>query len=226
MIAVILLILGVGFAIVESRGGESARTPNASGTEPEIREILDQKVDPVPLSDTEVFGTAKITSTAPGKAAYKVVKSQAATDCGTAVTGTISTLLTSLGCTQVIRGTILSPDGAYVITAGVFNMPDAKSASKAHGSIKSAVDTRKGRFSGFAAGGSTDVIAQAATHLAWDTRGHYLLYAVIALTNGKAITATDARTPLIVTDVLERYLSDTVIGGREARLASPSASAS
>ena len=59
------------------------------------------------------------------------------------------------------------------------------------------------------------MVAQAAANIAWDTRGHYLMYCVIVLANGKAIAADDKRTSVIVSDVVESYLGGTVIHARE-----------
>ena len=64
---------------------------------------------------------------------------------------------------------------------------------------------------------TTDATAapQPTTHLGWDSRGHYVFYVVIGLASGDPITATDERTPLIISDIVETYLSTTVIGARE-----------
>jgi hypothetical protein len=108
-----------------------------------------------------------------------------------------------------------SPDGAYVITAGIFNLGDSTKASAAQSAIKTAINDHKGRFSGLAGGGPTNAIELAAANVAWDIRGHYLTYCVIAKANGSAISADDPRTPLIISDIVESYLGGTVIHKRE-----------
>jgi hypothetical protein len=173
--------------------------------------IDSRKTDAKPLSVAEVFGGKTIK---PDTATYQVLTSDIATTCTNAVTAPISTLLASLGCNQAVRATMLSADQAYVITAGVLNLPDAQAAENAAGSIKSDLAAGKGRFNGLAAGGSTNVIATAQAQVAWDTRGHYLVYCVIALANGKVISADDQKVPTIVDDVIEKYLAGTVLGER------------
>jgi hypothetical protein len=123
-----------------------------------------------------------------------------------------------------VRATLTSPDGNYVITAGIFNLADTTKAGTTQAAIRTAIDSHKGRLSGFAAGGSTDVVAQAAANIAWDSRGHYLMYCVVVLANGKAIASDDNRTSVIVGDVVESYLGGTVIHARELAGASPAAS--
>lgn len=173
--------------------------------------IDSRKVDPKPLTVAEVFGSASIK---PSSTAYQVVKSDAATSCTGAATVPISTLLGSSGCTQTIRATMLSSDQAYVITAGVINLTDTQAATTAAASIKSDLDGGNGRFNGLAAGGTTNVIAVSQARVAWDTRGHYLIYCVIALANGQVISSTDPRVPTIVNDIVEKYLGNTVLAAR------------
>ena len=105
-----------------------------------------------------------------------------------------------------------------MITAGVFNLKDDATAKQEYNAIKEVIQTTKGRFTGFAAGGNTDVISRAATQLAWDTRGHFLLYCVIARVDSQPVNDKDPTVEKIVTDVMETYLNDTVI---EKRTVSP-----
>jgi len=216
-IAIVMVLLGAtSLAVFWLNERRNAATVSATPTPSlDTRSIADRKVDPDPLSTNEVFGKSKIVSTARGGGTYQVMGTDISKSCGGAVTDQISVLMTSLGCTQVVRATMFSPDKAYVITAGVFNLPDSAAATKAFNSIKTDINAGKGRFMGLAAGGGTDVVTSAQAHLAWDARGHYLTYCVIVLADGKAIPADDARSPLIVTDVLERYLGDTVLGARD-----------
>ncbi len=229
LVVLVVLVAG-GFwakALLFSDGGSSnaaTTTQVNKPTDEQAKRVESQKADPAPLTADEVFGSSTIPSTA-GGGDYKVVKSQVANDCASAVGGDIADALKAAGCTQVVRATLTSPDTKYVITTGIFNLADAAKAGTAQAAIRTAIDGHKGRFNGFAAGGDTDVVAQAAANIAWDTRGHYLMYCVIVLTSGKAIAANDARTPVIVNDVVESYLGGTVIHAREmAAGASPSGS--
>jgi hypothetical protein len=216
LFAVLVLVAGAGLVIafiLHSNGSHTTgNSPSLAGTDPKL--IADQTVDPKPLTAAEVFGAKSVPSAAAG-GAYQVVKSEALAGCAGAVTDHLAQLLQQLGCTQVVRATLLSPDQAYVITAGIFNLKDTASASKAFDEIGKDIDSGQGRFGGLGAGGITDVITVAQAHLAWDAHGHYLVYCVIALTNGKAIADQDSRTNLIINDVVERYLGDTVIANRE-----------
>jgi hypothetical protein len=228
LVVIVLLVAG-GFGLklyLDSGDGNnsSATTQVNKPTEDQAKRVESQKVDKTPLTADEVFGATTIGSNAEGGGSYRVVKSQAATDCKSAVGGDVATALTTAGCTQVVRATMTSPDGNYVITAGIFNLGDSTKAGAAQTAIRTAIDAHKGRFSGFAAGGGTDVVSQAAANIAWDTRGHYLMYCVIVLANGKSIASDDKRTPVIVGDVLETYLGGTVIHARETAGASPAAS--
>jgi hypothetical protein len=176
--------------------------------------IASQSTDPRPLTTTEVFGSPTIPSGADGSG-YSIVKSESVADCTSVATDKIAALLGTLGCTQAIRATLTSADGTYAITTGIVNLPDAKAAGNARTSIKSLVAAGTGRFVGVDANGLPSA-AQSTTHLGWDSRGHYLTYAVIALANGKPIASSDKNTATIINDVIEDYLGATIIGARES----------
>ncbi len=165
------------------------------------------------MTTAEVFGAEAIPSSSGG--AYRVVKTQEATECQTAAGGDVAAKLTAAGCTQVVRATLTSPDEAYVITAGIFNLADETRARNASRVIQSAIDAQKGRFSGMVAGGSTNIIDRAAANVAWDVRGHYLMYCVIANANGSAISPDDSASRAIVHDIVEGFLGGDVIHKRE-----------
>lgn len=208
--AIILVVLvvsgGAGWFYLQS----SAERPR---TEQE-RRVADQKVDPVPLTATEVFGSGTIPG-AEGRGPYKILKTQASTECKVAAGGAIAEILATAGCTQVVRATLMSSDGALVITTGVFNLETDRKAEKASVAIKDAIDTEKGRFSGLVAGGASDIISRAAANVAWEVRGHYLVYCLIANADGSAIAADDPRTQPVRTDLVERHFGDLVIQKRE-----------
>ncbi|WP_146228182.1 hypothetical protein [Micromonospora sp. S4605] len=188
------------------------------------RRVADQKVDPVPLTANEVFGTGTIPG-ADGRGPYKILKTQTSTECKVAAGGAIAEILATAGCTQVVRATLMSSDGALVITTGVFNLETDRKAEEASAAIKSAVDAEKGRFSGLVAGGASDIISRAAANVAWDVRGHYLMYCLIANADGSAIAVDDPRTQPVRSDLVERYFGDLVIQKRETG-AGPSTAAS
>ena len=228
LVVIVLLAAGGFGAKVLFFGGDDTSTISGQVNKPtadQAKRVESQSTDAAPLTAAEVFGAATIPSSA-GGGTYKVVKSQLASDCKSVVGGDIGTALTTAGCTQAVRATMTSPDGNYVITAGIFNLADATKATAAQSAVRSAIDARKGRFSGFAAGDGTDVVAQAAANIAWDSRGHYLIYCVIVRSDGTAISADDKRTPVIVSDVVESYLGGTVIHKRELASGAPQPSGS
>jgi hypothetical protein len=229
VLASLAVLAALGFAGVTLLRHRSS-TANAgatSATKPSINTaaITDRTVDPTLLTTAEVFGAGTIASKAPA-GTYRIIRSQSDASCGTAATAAISTLLASLGCNQAVRATMLSPDQAYVITAGVLNLPNTASATKVAGSLQSDITKGTGRLNGLDAGGTTTVITSAQAQVAWDTRGHYLVYSIIALTSGKAIAASDKQVPAIITDVVENYLGDKVLGARADRSAAPTPTSS
>jgi hypothetical protein len=212
------LVFAIIFVVLVISGGAGWYYLQGSANRPRTeqdRRVADQKVDPVPLTATEVFGSGTIPG-AEGQGSYKVLKTQASTDCKTAVGGAIAEILTTAGCTQVVRATLMSSDGALVITTGMFNLETEKKADEASAAIKIAVDTQKGRFSGLVAGGASNIINRTAANLAWDVRGHYLVYCRIANADGSAIAAEDSRIQPVQNDLVDRYLGDVVVHKREA----------
>jgi hypothetical protein len=229
VLGISLLVLAlVGAAIGGGLWWAHRNTAGTAGPTPSrstIAAIADRVKDPKPLTVAEVYGpTAVIASSSPaGK--YKVLGSQLSADCGVAVTDALVALLKTAGCTQVVRGTLTSPDGTHIITAGIFNLKDSSAASQVYSGIMGNVTAGKGRFTGFATGGAGDVITQAQANLAWDSVGHYVVYCVVALADGKPIAKDEKATMGIINDVIEVYLGDKVISNRAtaAAAASPSA---
>jgi hypothetical protein len=215
--------VGVYVTFLSGNGSDAKSGPNA-------HDISSQTVDPAPLTVAEVFPAATVSVTGNGSApagkpsagasgaaaagqSYQVVKPEA-TECKNAVVGDLAQLLVTAGCTQVVRATLLSADQQYVITTGLFNVRDSDAAKQAGDGVKGVVDATKGRFTGLTAGGATDIIGRAKTQLAWDTRGHFLLYCVIARADGKDPDAANPSVTQIVTDLVETYLNETVLTNR------------
>ena len=178
------------------------------------RDISTRDVDPVPLTEQEVFPQGTQLTIPGNNQPYPILKTQASTDCHVAAEQDLGTLLTQLGCSQVVRATLKSPDGQYVMTAGIFNLRDEPAAAQADQAIKPTVDAQKGRFTGLLAGGPTDALVRAPTHLSWFVRGHFLAYAIIARADAQPIPADDPTAARIATDLVETHLRDTVIGAR------------
>jgi hypothetical protein len=202
------------FIVLDERQGQDAR---ADGATPQVtvrpRDISSRAVDPQPLTVKEVFPGATFALN-PNEPPYKVLKTQATTSCDVAVDGEIVKLLKQLGCNQVVRGTMRSPTGGYLATGGIFNLENSTGTELARTKIKELVNAKKGRFNGMAAGDGTEAVATSAAHVGWDIRGHYLIYCVIARSDGNAFADNDPYARQIMYDIVEWQLRDQVLEKR------------
>jgi len=203
--------------ITGSKGGNGSNA-NASNAPAPPRDISSRQVDPDPLTEAEVF-PADAVSGANG-ATYQLLKKEAVADCTKAATDDLAKLLVDNGCNQVVRGTLKSADGTYLITAGIFNLTDEASALKTHENINATVAAQKGRFTGLLAGAGTEVLVRAPMILGWHARGHYLAYCVIARADGQGFEQGDKAYTQIQADILTTHLRDGVIGARTVPKAS------
>lgn len=216
VVVALLVIVGVGAFSLVDRGSAGAAGPSA----PPKRDISSQAVDPAPLTVAEVFPGPTVGATGTN-AGYQVVKTELSADCKVVAVGDLVTTFASDGCTQVVRATLTSADKAFVITTGLLNLRDQAGAASAEDAVKASVGSGKGRFNGLAGGGTTDVITKVATQLGWDSRGHFLAYAVIARADGSTIATNDPTATRIINALVEDYLKGTVL---QARVDAPPAS--
>ena len=201
--------------------------PDATGTaagsppaQPKPRDISSRQADPQPLSEAELFPAPTLSS------GYQVLKTQAA-DCTAAAVGEPGKVLAIAGCAQMVRATLVSADKTYVVTAGLLNLATQDGAQQANDALRTAVGAQKGRFTGFAAGGVSDIFAKAPTQLGWDVRGHFLGYCVVARADGKPLDGTDPAANKVIDDLVEKYLLGLVVQARVSPSPpSPTASAS
>lgn len=209
---VVLAMCGVGSFFIVSDSEKVVGGPPTPSPTPARRDISDRKVDPNLLTLADVFPTAEI-SVDPAIPPYKMAGSPAeAKDCRAGATGELGKLLVRLGCNQLVRATFRSPDSAYLVTAGIFNLSNSDGAIQAHTEIRTLVDEGTGRFTGFISGApGTQTFGRAPTQLAWDARGHFLAYCVIARANGKPFEATDPNPRVIIYDIVENYLREQVL---------------
>ncbi|MEV1290141.1 hypothetical protein [Micromonospora sp. NPDC049679] len=215
-VLVLLAVCGLSsyFIVADERKGREARAAAAAPAPTAVpRDISSRAIDSAPLTVKEVFPGPQIVIN-PKEAPYKVLKTQDVKNCKTATAGEISTLLTELGCSQVVRGTLRSPDGAYLVTAGVFNLEDVAGAEWAHEKIKPLVDDEKGRFQGLIAGKGTEAVALSSAQVGWHVRGHYLVYCVIARADSKPIADADPYGRQILFDMIELHLRGVVLEKR------------
>jgi hypothetical protein len=205
-----IVALGAKYILRDSNGPNSAHAGDK--TSATLRDIGTRDLDPTPLSAAEVFPVTSI----PAKTGlpYQVLKIQLSADCGVAATGDLAGQLKTHGCSQVVRATLKTADGLYVITTGLFNLLDEAGADEVNRAIKPTVDAGKGRFVGYVTDASTKAFATAPTYIGFDVRGHFLAYCVIARADGKVFSATDNALRDITVDLVESYLFDTVITTR------------
>jgi hypothetical protein len=211
---VLVTVCGIGSFLImqDERQGADAQ-PTAPPPTAVALDISTRAADPAPLTAKEVFPTAKITI--PGTPqAYQVIKTQATKDCRVAADGELRKLITSLNCSQVVRATLRSPTKEYLITGGVLNLESADGAQQAKDKMQSMVDQNAGRFLGFIAGKETEPLALSATHVGWDTRGHYLVYCLIARADGKEFADNDPYARQILYDVVELHLRNSILEKR------------
>ncbi|MBY8874058.1 hypothetical protein K7640_19720 [Micromonospora sp. PLK6-60] len=223
-VLVLLALFGLGgAALLADRTGD----PGAGQTDPPAalpstqaadsgRQDLDSRdTDQAPLTAKEVFPGQKLI-VADGRPAYRVLKTQAGGDCKVAATGEVADLLVRLGCNQVVRATLRSPDGDHLLTAGLFNLTDVASAQRARDRVRQLLDERQGRFRGMAAGEDTEAVARAAARVGWQVRGHYLAYCLVTRADGEAVKAGDPAAREILFDMIELYLNQGVLERRAA----------
>ncbi|MGC9666645.1 hypothetical protein ACNTMW_08820 [Planosporangium sp. 12N6] len=209
-VVVLVLVLVGGYLLVNDGPSSPASKTGAAGVA--TRDISTRDVDPAALTEPEVFPGPQVTVDG---SPYQVLKTEA-TECPNAATDALVKLLGELDCTQVVRGTLKSPDGQYLMTAGIFNLKDETNANKAYEAIKPALDAQQGRFTGLAADGA-EAIVRAPTTLGWHPLGHFLVYCIVARADGKPITADDAGSKEVIADIVEGHLRDNVLATRARR---------
>jgi hypothetical protein len=168
--------------------------------------------DAAPLTQREVFPGTEIRP-ASGAAPYQIVMTHIDTDCPTATTGELGALLDTYGCDQVVRAGLLAPYGGYRVTAGIFNLADARGAALAGEQIGTLVESGRGSFA--AMGGlASDPLAEPLAQVGWRQHGHFLVYCVIARPDGGLVADDDRTAQRIAADLVEQYLPETVLGRR------------
>ena len=180
----------------EADAAGNAPAPAQPGPDP-----LDSRAtDPEPLTRAELFPETGVVT---GTGTYEVVKTEALDKCAAAATGELAKLLTQRVCTQVVRATLISPDGAYAVTAGAANLLDAEGAQ----AVRAGIEKDAGDFTTLPGDDRTAALGQKSTVLGYNTYGHYLLYVVMAPTGRKATDQGDPAYQAIVGDIVETHLA-------------------
>ncbi|MEW2375613.1 hypothetical protein AB0883_05825 [Micromonospora sp. NPDC047812] len=215
----LLALCGLGAAaLLAERDGTPQTAPTsqpetAESADVEAQALDSRDTDQAPLTAKELFPGKQLV-VADGEPAYKVLKSQSSASCAVAATGEVADLLVRLGCTQVVRATLRTPDGAHLVTTGLFNLTDRANAERARDRIRLLLDEREGRFRGMAADEDSAAIATAPARVGWQVRGHYLAYAVVARSDGETIRSGDTKAREILFDMIELHLNRGVLERR------------
>ncbi|MEU1604237.1 hypothetical protein [Micromonospora matsumotoense] len=174
-----------------------------------------REVDRQPLTVKEVFPGKKLVIGV-DRHEYQVLKTQSGSSCAVAATGEIADLLVTLGCSQVVRATLRSPDGDHLVTVGLFNLTDLATAQRVRDRVRPLLDDRRGRFRGMPAGDDTESVATAAARVAWQVRGHYVAYCLVTRDDAGAVPAGDKTVREIIYDLVELHLDKGVLDRRAA----------
>ncbi|MEW2144739.1 hypothetical protein AB0869_18210 [Micromonospora vinacea] len=222
-VLVLLALCGLGAAALLMDRNEQPQSnptyqPNAAAptSAPPERLALDSRdTDQAPLTAKELFPGKEVKLT-DGQPSYQVLKTQSSGSCAVAATDEVADLLVRLGCNQVVRATLSTPDGNHLVTAGLFNLTDKVSAERARDRLRQLLDERQGRFRGLTGdeGDGTDVLTSAPARVGWQVRGHYLAYALVVRKDGAAVKAGDAKVREILFDMIELHLSRGVLQSR------------
>jgi hypothetical protein len=211
----VLALAGYGIYVAAADDQQGVAVAGQPAAAIVLRELTSQADDPRPLTATEVF-PGPVVVAGPDGNTYPVLRVQALDRCAVAAEGGVVVLLEAAGCSQVVRATLRSPDGFYVVTAGLFNLADTAGAQAVHGGIRSVLDAGTGRLRGLPAGTGSGALARDKTQLGWHVRGHFLAYAVIARSDGGKIYPEDPDARQILSDLIEGYLHTRVLDRRAA----------
>ncbi|MEU4566729.1 hypothetical protein [Micromonospora sp. NPDC023956] len=220
-VLVLLAICGLGTAAVllereSTPVPQSPPTaqPGAARTEDPVRTDLDSRdTDPLPLTAKEVFPRQRLV-VGDSRSPYEVLKTQSSASCAVAASEDLGDLLVQLGCSQVVRGTVRSPDGAYLATAGLFNLPDRATAERVRERVREILQQRRGRFLALEADSRTEVLATAAARVAWQVRGHYVTYSLVVRADGQPVEASDPKAKQVLHDMTQLHLDKGVLERR------------
>ncbi|NLU77060.1 hypothetical protein HCA58_01345 [Micromonospora sp. HNM0581] len=205
-----------GRTLTGQQAGSTAAPDTAGGSATaEASELDSRDTDQAPLTAREVFPASTL-ALGDGGNGYEVLRTQSSDTCTVAATGEVSELLVRLGCNQVVRATLRTPDGDHLVTTGLFNLTDRSSAERARDRIRQLLDERQGRFRGMSAGDDTDAVTTAPARVGWQVRGHYIAYALVTRTDGATIRSGDTGVREILFDMLEQHLNQSVLGRRAA----------
>ncbi|MFF3851709.1 hypothetical protein [Micromonospora sp. NPDC002575] len=207
-----------GAALLADRATDPEAAPNPPAAAPspsptERQDIDSRDTDPAPLTVKEVFPGREVTVD-DGAEPYAVLKTQSSGSCAVAASGEVADLLATLGCNQVVRASLRSPDGDHLLTAGLFNLTDKATAQRVRDRLRQLLDDREGRFRGLPAGDDTEALTEAPARVGWQVRGHYLAYCMVVRADGEPVKAADPKIREILFDLVETHLTKGVLERR------------
>ena len=201
--------LSAFFVVAEERRGDGRESAAPPGAEPGI---ASREIDAEPLTQGEVFPKSAVQPVA-GTAVYQVTMTHSDSECRIATTGELGALLEDHGCDQVVRARLTAPYGGYQVTTGLFNLADETGAGQVSELAGILVETGRGTFATL--GGSPgDPLAEPMAQVGWRSRGHFLLYCVVARPDGQIVTDDDPYAARITAELVEEYLGERVVGQR------------
>jgi hypothetical protein len=209
-VVVVLTMCGLSTYMVVHDDATVAAAQASAGPTAVQRDIGARSADDALMGAADVFPNKQIIAAANVPPYKQVGDAQVETNCRLGATGTIATMLIAQGCNQMVRATFSTPDGTHFVTAGLFNLLDDKATKAAEDALAKGVDAAN-RFTGYITTTPTQVIGRAPTNLAYLDDGHFLLYVVIVRTDGNESKSSDPAVQVIVYDMLEHYLRDTVM---------------
>lgn len=220
--AAVLVLLGLGGLTTAVLLTDRNTTPQAETSAdpattrdltPTTNDLDSRDTDQAPLTAREVFPGDTLV-VADGQPAYRVLRTNSSGSCAVAATAEMSDMLVRLGCNQVVRATLRTPDGEHLATAGLFNLTDRSSAERARDRVRQILDERQGRLRGMAADEQTETVATAPARVGWQVRGHYLAYAVVTRSDGTTIRSGDTTVREVLFDLIELHLNRGVLERR------------
>jgi hypothetical protein len=208
---IVLAIVGLSafFIIAEESRGPGRESAAAPGAEPAL---ASRAVDPEPLTQGEVFPEPTVRP-ATSTAGYQVTMTHSDSECRIATVGELGAVLDDYGCAQVVRARLTAPYGGYQVTTGIFNLADEAGAARVSELAGTLVETGRGTFTTLG-GSAGDPLAEPLAQVGWHSRGHYLLYCVVARPDGQLVADDDPFAAQITAELVQQYLGEQVVGQR------------
>lgn len=198
-IALAACVTGTWLMLADDGNPQTQQTgePASPTGEPSPPDAPATRGDAPPLSEADLFGVDVIASD------YEVLASQALDDCTEAVTEELAEAFAEVDCSQVVRATVISPDGEHAATVGVVNLAEDTEAEGIRDHIEAGGG---GGFTALRADGVSQDLGFSPTVLGYNTYGHYLLYTVVGHVDGDTPSSDDEAVAAIVADLVDTYL--------------------